>query len=83
MEALTVICDRMCIELQDKDATTPLPCVPFSDPLLWLVHGSPGTGKSEVLKLVKKLFREVCGWEMGLEYQMVALQELFCSSSLS
>jgi hypothetical protein len=27
-----------------------------------------------VLKLVKELFTEVCGWQMGLDYQMAALQ---------
>ena len=69
IEALQVICKRMCIELQETDAE-----VPLTDPLLWVVHGTPGTGKSEVLKLVKKLFHDVCGWQMGLEYQMVALQ---------
>ena len=46
----------------------------MSDPLLWLVHGGPGTGKSEVLKLVKMLFFEVCGWQISLDYQVVALQ---------
>ena len=38
------------------------------------MHGGPGTGKSEVLKMAQELFREVCGWDMGMEYQMVALQ---------
>ena len=69
MEVLDVICKRMCVELQEEASD-----IPMSDPLLWLVHGSPGTGKSEVLRLIKKLFLEVCGWQMGLDYQMVAIQ---------
>ena len=38
------------------------------------MHGGPGVGKSEVLKLIRQLFEEVCGFSMGLEYQMAALQ---------
>ena len=59
----------MCVELREEASG-----VPMGDPLLWLVHGSLGTGTSEVLKLVKKLFLEVCGWQIGLDYQIVALQ---------
>ena len=69
MEVLGVICKRMCVQLQEDISDAPM-----SDPLLWMVHGGPGTGKSEVLKLVKKLFLEVCGWQIGLDYQVVALQ---------
>jgi len=65
LEMLRIICQRVCDELQET---------PPSDPLLWLMHGGPGTGKSEVLKMAQELFREVCGWDMGMEYQMVALQ---------
>ena len=39
-----------------------------------MLQGGPGTGKSEVLTIVKELFRDVCGWEMGFEFQMMALQ---------
>ena len=69
LEMLRKICQRLCDELQETETG-----VPVSDPLMWLLHGSPGTGKSEVLKYAKELFLEVCGWQMGLEYQMVALQ---------
>ena len=69
LEMLRIICQRVCDELQEKDTG-----VPVSDPLLWLLHGSPGTGKSEVLKYVKELFVDVLGWQIGLEYHMVALQ---------
>jgi hypothetical protein len=69
LEMLRVVCQRMCDELDEvADGHD------RSDPLMWLLHGCPGTGKSEVLMMVKELFQEVCGWQMGLEYQMVALQ---------
>ena len=47
---------------------------PRSDPLLWLMHGGPGVGKSEVIKLLKEFFEDVCKFNMGLEFQMAALQ---------
>ena len=59
----------MCDELKETSQDAPV-----TDPLLWLLHGGPGTGKSEVIKWIKELFQDVCGWQMGLEFQMVALQ---------
>ena len=44
------------------------------EPLRWCVHGGPGTGKSHVIALVKELFADVLGWDMGVEFQLVALQ---------
>ena len=44
------------------------------DPLIWCMHGGPGTGKSHVLKLIRELFTQVLGWEMGLDFQMAAHQ---------
>ena len=39
------------------------------------VSGGPGTGKSHVLKLVKKeLFEDILHWDMGEQFQVVALQ---------
>ena len=46
----------------------------FGEPLRWLVHGGPGTGKSHVIKQIKELFRDALHWDMGIEYQIVALQ---------
>jgi len=69
MEMLQVVCQRMCDELAEDAAEATVRA-----PLLWMLHGGPGTGKSEVLKLCKELFRDVCGWQMGLEFQMMALQ---------
>ena len=75
-DMLHIVRSRLCDELDDTDARVlgaELP-QPLHEPLLWMLHGGPGTGKSEVPKMVKELFREVCGWQMGLEYQMLALQ---------
>jgi hypothetical protein len=69
LEMLRVVCQRLDDELQERSDD-----VQRSNPLLWLLHGGPGTGKSEVLLMIKELFRDVCGWEMGFEFQMAALQ---------
>ena len=43
-------------------------------PLRWLLHGGPGTGKSHVIKIIKeRFFRDFLNWDMGVEYQIVAL----------
>ena len=64
---LEIIVHRMSAELENTS-------ILVSDPLLWLMHGGPGTGKSEVLKLVQTMFLEVCGWQMSIDYQMMSLQ---------
>ena len=43
------------------------------DPLVWLLHGPPGTGKSHVLGFLRQLF-ELVGYTYGLEYEVVAFQ---------
>ena len=40
----------------------------------WLLHGGPGTGKSRVIKVLKELFSDVLKWDIGVEFQIVALQ---------
>ena len=39
-----------------------------------LLHGGPGTGKSHVILLIQELFKDVLGWTMGVQYQVVAFQ---------
>ena len=41
---------------------------------MWLVHGGPGVGKSETIKLVQSLFTDVLHWNSGINYQIAALQ---------
>ena len=45
---------------------------PPGEPLRWVVHGGPGTGKSHVIK--DELFDQVLHWQQGLDYQVMALQ---------
>ena len=60
------ICAQLHAEAHDK----------HFEPLLWLMHGGPGVGKSEVLKALKQLFTDVLHWTPGHEFQMAALQAL-------
>ena len=54
LEMLRIICNRVCDELEESSAG-----VTLREPLMWMLHGLPGTGKSEVLKLCKELFLSV------------------------
>ena len=60
----------MIQELEAEDDVEP----DFGEPLRWCVHGGPGTGKSHVINLVKELFTDVLQWNIGVEFQIVALQ---------
>ena len=49
--------------------------VDAGEPLRWLLHGGPGTGKSHVIKIIKeRLFEGLLKWDMGIQFQIVALQ---------
>ena len=43
LEMLEIVCSTLVSDLQAQNADVPLP-----EPLMWLLHGGPGTGKSEV-----------------------------------
>ncbi len=49
--------------------------VPEGEPLRWLMHGGPGTGKSHVIKILRKcFFADLLHWNIGVHFQIVALQ---------
>ena len=64
------VADRVADELLEarRDEAT-------SEPLRWVLHGGPGTGKSYTLKLLRKeLFEGVLGWQHGVDFQIVSFQ---------
>ena len=71
-EAVEKVAERVMQELR---AGPDAPDEAFGEPLRWCVHGGPGTGKSKhVIAFIKELFQEVLHWDMGVEFQIVALQ---------
>ena len=45
------------------------------EPLLWILHGGPGTGKSYVVDALRKhVFEGIMKWRHGLDFQVAALQ---------
>lgn len=44
------------------------------EPLRGLIHGVPGTGKSNVINWITRMFVEAMGWEHGVQFLCVAFQ---------
>ena len=68
--AVEKIADRVMVELRQEALGVP----DYGEPLRWLVHGGPGTGKSHVIKQIKELFQDVLHWNVGVQFNIVALQ---------
>ena len=65
------VVDRILAEAKELGETGRI----TSEPLRWLLHGGPCTGKSHVVKILhEELFKDILGWNMSVEYQIVALQ---------
>ena len=77
---LKKVCDRIDTERKCGEINRFLPVSsvdenhPEEEPLLWLVHGGPGVGKSFVINKMRTLFEDVCGWTSGWDFQIGALQ---------
>ena len=71
-KAIKLVAKRVQHELRFTEGET---SEGFGEPLRWLFHGGPGTGKSEAVRIIKKeLFEGLLKWDMGVEFQTVALQ---------
>ena len=68
------VADRIVQELNDlRDGTED--AGGSSEPLRWVLHGGPGTGKSYTLRLLReKLFEETLCWQHGVQFQIVSFQ---------
>ena len=44
------------------------------EPLRGLIHGPPGSGKSELIKFLRRFFTEALQWTHGVEFMFVAYQ---------
>ena len=45
------------------------------EPLRWVLHGGPGTGKTHAIKLLRaELFEDILQWQSGVHFQIAALQ---------
>ena len=69
---LELVVDRIAVEIGVLQVTEAVR--KNEDPLVWLLHGPPGTGKSHVLHYVRKLLDDVLGYRYGLDYEVVAFQ---------
>ena len=71
MEMLKLVANRAMVETGLVSAEQALETL--LDPLIWLLHGPPGTGKSHVLAFIKELFN-MMGYTYGLDYEVIAFQ---------
>ena len=62
------------VDSSTKCQATLKPNVDDYEPVKGLIHGTPGTGKSVVIKLLRLFFEEALGWEHGEEFICVAFQ---------
>ena len=72
-EVLKLVAGRVKAEMAEGDRAPPL-----SQPLIWLVHGRPGVGKTDgVLKPIKALF-ERCGYKQGWKLRHLLNLNITC-----
>ena len=79
LEILATVADRVLLEFRlEKEGFAQPKNHPDREaaerPMLGFVHGSPGTGKSRVIKWLRRMFMEALGWQQADEFLCVAFQ---------
>jgi hypothetical protein len=71
-QILDLIHERRIVEhlLENGESAPSKTCCP--EPLLRLIHGLPGSGKTQVLRWLQSYFEEVWSWTLGLEFVFTA-----------
>ena len=70
------VADRVAAELSTDESVGDR-----EEPLRWVLHGGPGTGKSYTVNLLRHgLFEEVLGWKQGVHYQVVTFQAVMADA---
>ena len=69
---LELIHHRRLVEHAVENNADPPEHSTCSEPLLRLVHGLPGSGKTEVLRWIRSYFEEVWSWTLGTEFVFLA-----------
>ena len=69
MEVLAAVLDRCAIEAEAEADDAVDKCQ--AEPMLAIVHGLPGAGKSEIIKWLRELFGRL-GWSQDVEFMCAA-----------
>ena len=72
LEMIQLVADRILVECGAIQPEATIHKRP-DEPLVWLLHGPPGTGKTHVLQKLRKLF-DLIGYTYSLEYEVMAFQ---------
>ena len=80
LELLRVVVERVLVELELVPPDHEI-ALRRAEPLAWLLHGPPGTGKSHVLKFLRELFAEQLGYAQGIDYEARASSGLLLRPS--
>ena len=71
-QILDLVHERRIVEhvCENGEGVPSKTCCP--EPLLRLIHGLPGSGKTQVLRWLQSYFEEVWSWTLGLEFVFTA-----------
>ena len=76
-EVLRAVVARVREEASEEQRA--VPWQEASEPLFQLLHGVPGSGKSEVLQWIREVFETALGWKHGTQFVYLAVQNLMAA----